>query len=217
MPSRPPGCAVSRRARSRTAGWSFFLPADPGRVVGSLAGPAAASRSPLWRGAAPDPPPEARDVFGPGLPVAEEYVRLLAGAGVAQWLLGPREVPRLWSRHVLNCAAVAELVPHPAAPHLAPPHLAPPHLATLVDLGHDQRRLHSGVTQCFADVHAAETGHAEVNHDQVGARGHGFLQADLAIGRENRAKPLLLQHYTDYFANAGVIVDDQDGLHASGP
>ena len=95
-----------------------------------MAGPAAASRSPLWRGAAPDPPPEARDVFGPGLPVAEEYVRLLAGAGVAQGLLGPREVPRLWSRHVLNCAAVAELVPHPAAPHLAPPHLA-----TLVDLG----------------------------------------------------------------------------------
>src|ERR1035438_4910720 len=135
MPSRPPGCAVSRRARSRTAGWSFFLPADPGRVVGSLAGPAAASRRPLWRGAAPAPPPEARDVFGPGLPVAEEYVRLLAGAGVAQGLLGPREVPRLWSRHVLNCAAVAELVPHPAAPHLAPPHLAPPHLATLVDLG----------------------------------------------------------------------------------
>jgi 16S rRNA (guanine527-N7)-methyltransferase len=100
-----------------------------------LAGPAAASRSPLWRGTAPDPPPEARDVFGPGLAVAEEYVRLLAGAGVAQGLLGPREVPRLWSRHVLNCAAVAELVPHPAAPHLAPPHLAPPHLATLVDLG----------------------------------------------------------------------------------
>lgn len=25
-------------------------------------------------------------------------------------LLGPREVPRLWSRHVLNCAVVAELI-----------------------------------------------------------------------------------------------------------
>ena len=33
---------------------------------------------------------------------------------MAQGLLGPREVPRLWSRHVLNCAAVAELVPRPA-------------------------------------------------------------------------------------------------------
>jgi 16S rRNA (guanine527-N7)-methyltransferase len=45
---------------------------------------------------------------------------MLADAGVAQGLLGPREVPRLWGRHVLNCAAVAELVPRPA---------------TLVDLG----------------------------------------------------------------------------------
>jgi 16S rRNA (guanine527-N7)-methyltransferase len=59
-------------------------------------------------------------VFGSLLPAAEEYVRLLADAGVAKGLLGPREVPRLWGRHVLNCAAVAELVPHPA---------------TLVDLG----------------------------------------------------------------------------------
>jgi 16S rRNA (guanine527-N7)-methyltransferase len=53
-------------------------------------------------------------VFGSLLPAAEKYVRLLAGAGVAKGLLGPREVPRLWSRHVLNCAAVAELVPRPA-------------------------------------------------------------------------------------------------------
>jgi 16S rRNA (guanine527-N7)-methyltransferase len=78
------------------------------------------SPSPLWRAAAPDPPDEARAVFGVSLPLAEDYVGLLAGAGVAQGLLGPHEVPRLWGRHVLNCAAVAELVPHPA---------------TLVDLG----------------------------------------------------------------------------------
>jgi 16S rRNA (guanine527-N7)-methyltransferase len=53
-------------------------------------------------------------VFGSALAAAEEYVGLLAGAGVAQGLLGPREVPRLWGRHVLNCAAVAELVPRPS-------------------------------------------------------------------------------------------------------
>ena len=39
------------------------------------------------------------------------YVRLLAGPGVERGLLGPREVPRVWDRHVLNCAVVAELVP----------------------------------------------------------------------------------------------------------
>ncbi len=35
----------------------------------------------------------------------------LATSGMERGLLGPREVPRLWSRHVLNCAVVAELIP----------------------------------------------------------------------------------------------------------
>jgi 16S rRNA (guanine527-N7)-methyltransferase len=59
-------------------------------------------------------------VFGTALPLAERYVQMLAGPGVTRGLLGPREVPRLWTRHVLNCAAVADLVPRPA---------------TLIDLG----------------------------------------------------------------------------------
>ena len=54
-------------------------------------------------------------MFGTTLPLAERYVQMLAGPGVIRGLLGPREVPRLWSRHVLNCAAVAELVPRPSA------------------------------------------------------------------------------------------------------
>jgi 16S rRNA (guanine527-N7)-methyltransferase len=54
-------------------------------------------------------------VFGAALPLAERYVQLLAGPGVIRGLLGPREVPRLWTRHVLNCAAVADLVPRPSA------------------------------------------------------------------------------------------------------
>ena len=70
--------------------------------------------------AVPDPPAEAVAVFGAALPAAEQYVRMLAGPGVAWGLLGPREVPRLWTRHVLNCAALTDLVPSPS---------------TLVDLG----------------------------------------------------------------------------------
>ena len=54
-------------------------------------------------------------MFGPTLPLAERYVQMLAGPGVIRGLLGPREVPRLWTRHVLNCAAVADLVPRPSA------------------------------------------------------------------------------------------------------
>ncbi|WP_372699577.1 16S rRNA (guanine(527)-N(7))-methyltransferase RsmG [Arthrobacter sp. JSM 101049] len=52
----------------------------------------------------------ARKVFGNRLSVAERYVQHLATSGMERGLLGPREVPRLWSRHVLNCAVVAELI-----------------------------------------------------------------------------------------------------------
>ncbi len=62
--------------------------------------------------AGPPPAPEgAAAVFGAALPAAERYVALLAGDGVTRGLIGPREVGRLWERHVLNSAAVAEAVP----------------------------------------------------------------------------------------------------------
>jgi 16S rRNA (guanine527-N7)-methyltransferase len=59
----------------------------------------------------PSPPGAAASVFGDALPLAERYVARLAGDGVARGLIGPREVPRLWERHVLNSAALAEAVP----------------------------------------------------------------------------------------------------------
>jgi 16S rRNA (guanine527-N7)-methyltransferase len=59
----------------------------------------------------PDTPPVAADVFGATLTLAQRYVTRLATDGVTRGLIGPREVPRLWERHVLNSAAVAEAVP----------------------------------------------------------------------------------------------------------
>jgi 16S rRNA (guanine527-N7)-methyltransferase len=50
-------------------------------------------------------------VFGSALGVAQRYAELLAGPGVERGLIGPRETARLWDRHLINCAAVAELVP----------------------------------------------------------------------------------------------------------
>ncbi len=38
------------------------------------------------------------------------YADLLAGPGVERGLIGPREVERLWERHILNSVAVAELI-----------------------------------------------------------------------------------------------------------
>ncbi|MCD4523737.1 16S rRNA (guanine(527)-N(7))-methyltransferase RsmG [Nocardioides sp. cx-173] len=45
------------------------------------------------------------------LPLAERYAELLAGAGVVRGLIGPREAPRLWERHLLNCAVLGDLIP----------------------------------------------------------------------------------------------------------
>ncbi|GAA2292311.1 16S rRNA (guanine(527)-N(7))-methyltransferase RsmG [Streptomyces violaceusniger] len=59
----------------------------------------------------PPAPPEARDVFGDRFPEAVRYGELLADVGVARGLIGPREVPRLWERHLLNCAVLSEVVP----------------------------------------------------------------------------------------------------------
>ena len=59
---------------------------------------------------APDPPPAAVGVFGEGFEKARRYAALLAGAGIERGLIGPGEVPRLWDRHLLNCAALGELV-----------------------------------------------------------------------------------------------------------
>ncbi len=56
------------------------------------------------------PPPGAAEVFGPVLGSAEAFAQILATRGVEQGLIGPHEVPRLWDRHLLNCAVVAELL-----------------------------------------------------------------------------------------------------------
>jgi 16S rRNA (guanine527-N7)-methyltransferase len=59
----------------------------------------------------PAPPEAAVELFGPALPLVRQYGELLAGPGVERGLIGPREVDRLWERHLMNCAAVAELIP----------------------------------------------------------------------------------------------------------
>ena len=48
------------------------------------------------------------------LALVERYVGWLAGAGTERGLIGPREVARLWDRHVLNSAVVGEWVPEGA-------------------------------------------------------------------------------------------------------
>ncbi|NES16256.1 16S rRNA (guanine(527)-N(7))-methyltransferase RsmG [Micromonospora sp. PPF5-17] len=64
-------------------------------------------------------PPElagaARTLFGDRLDLAAGYAELLATEGVVRGLIGPRETPRIWERHLLNCAAMAERIPEGAS------------------------------------------------------------------------------------------------------
>lgn len=66
----------------------------------------------------PPTPDEAWGVFRDRLPLAERYADLLAEEATVRGLIGPREVPRLWERHLLNCALLTDLIP-PVAPGAA--------------------------------------------------------------------------------------------------
>lgn len=57
----------------------------------------------------------AERLFGDRLDLARHYVGHLAASGLERGLIGPREVPRLWSRHVLNCAVIESEFPEGAA------------------------------------------------------------------------------------------------------
>lgn len=60
---------------------------------------------------APEAPRAAHEVFGDRLGTAIAYADLLATAGVDRGLIGPREVDRLWERHLLNSAAISDAIP----------------------------------------------------------------------------------------------------------
>jgi 16S rRNA (guanine527-N7)-methyltransferase len=50
------------------------------------------------------------DWFGAGSAQIQRFAELLATEGVRRGLIGPRELPRLWTRHILNCVVIQELI-----------------------------------------------------------------------------------------------------------
>ena len=75
------------------------------------AGPSSTPTRDLPAPVVPSTPEVAAAIFGERLPIAEEFVAILADTGITHGLIGPREAPRLWDRHVLNCAVVHEAIP----------------------------------------------------------------------------------------------------------
>lgn len=54
----------------------------------------------------------AQRVYGDAFPSIKRYVDILTSRGIEWGLLGPREADRVWSRHILNCAALEGLLPY---------------------------------------------------------------------------------------------------------
>jgi 16S rRNA (guanine527-N7)-methyltransferase len=52
----------------------------------------------------------AREVYGVGHPLISRYVDILQSTAVEWGLIGPREADRLWDRHILNSAALSQLI-----------------------------------------------------------------------------------------------------------
>jgi 16S rRNA (guanine527-N7)-methyltransferase len=55
-------------------------------------------------------PAQAAQIFGEHITLARQFTANLAQYGEELGLIGPLELPRLWSRHILNCAVVAPLL-----------------------------------------------------------------------------------------------------------
>ncbi|MCR4513249.1 16S rRNA (guanine(527)-N(7))-methyltransferase RsmG [Aeromicrobium sp. 50.2.37] len=62
----------------------------------------------------PPPPVEAAGVFHDQLPLVSRYAGILATDGVERGMIGPREVPRLWDRHLVNSGVVLPRLPQGA-------------------------------------------------------------------------------------------------------
>lgn len=57
------------------------------------------------------PPEEGAEVFGASWGQVQHFAQILVEEGELRGLIGPRELPRLWTRHLLNSAAVSQFVP----------------------------------------------------------------------------------------------------------
>ena len=89
--------------------------------------PRASSPSAAWSSTLPEvmtepeeegvekPSDAVRELFGLSWAPAEHFANMLAEEGELRGLIGPRELPRLWSRHLVNSAAVVPFIPKGAA------------------------------------------------------------------------------------------------------
>jgi len=61
-----------------------------------------------------DAPVDGSELFGPAWPGLRAFADMLIAEGELRGLIGPRELPRLWSRHILNSTAIDSYIPERA-------------------------------------------------------------------------------------------------------
>jgi 16S rRNA (guanine527-N7)-methyltransferase len=113
-PRRPiafPGRTSSRAVREDPSGSGTEVSSAPTSESALSDASVAASSPSVAASASPEPPAVAAKVFGDRLGLAVDYARLLVTDGVVRGLIGPREAPRIWERHLVNCAVVSEIIP----------------------------------------------------------------------------------------------------------
>lgn len=58
-----------------------------------------------------EPADEIREILGLAFSGAARFAEMLTAEGEMRGVIGPRELPRLWSRHIVNSAALAPFLP----------------------------------------------------------------------------------------------------------
>lgn len=83
----------------------------PAQTIGMARGtaPGPQSAPPPASGILEQEPPSAVDIFGERIDKARQFTAALADEGETRGLIGPQELPRLWTRHILNSAVAAPL------------------------------------------------------------------------------------------------------------
>ncbi len=150
----------------------------------------------------------ARTIFGDRFESICRYVDILTHRGIDWGLIGPREVPRLWDRHILNSVAIADLIPAGASvvdvgsgaglPGIPLAILRPDLSVTLLE------PLLRRVT--FLDDAVAELGLAEtVTVVRQRAEEH-TIRYDVVVARALAPLPRLLTWCTPLLTSSGVLL-----------
>ena len=84
------------------------------------------------------------------------------------------------------------------------------HVHVAVSRQKDDRRVDTSGDHLVLQTRAAHPGHAHVEHDDTGARGHVVHQKFFRTRIGDRVEPLLLEHVDQSIPNRGVVVDDAD-------